>query len=107
MVNLRWASVNLLRKLRSPTEGSRRFNIYKIRGEIVRIVLMGRQALRQPQLSERRAGASATNIRNNAQLQYCYVIKVHRINFSLMNRAWRAEVVLLADYLLVGQPFVT
>jgi hypothetical protein len=65
------------------------------------------QALRQPQLSERRAGASAINIRNNAQLQYSYVIKVHRINFSLMNRTWRAEVVLLADYLLVGQPFVT
>jgi len=75
--------------------------------KIVRIVLMWQQALRQPQLSERRAGASAINIRNNAQLQYSYIIKVHRINFSLMNRTWRAEVVLLADYLLVGQPFVT
>jgi hypothetical protein len=37
--------------------------------KIVRIVLMGQQALRQPQLSELRAGASAINIRNNAQLQ--------------------------------------
>ncbi len=65
------------------------------------------QALRQPQLSKRRTGASAINIWNDAQFQYGYFIKVYRINFSFMHRIWRAEVVLLANYLLVRQPFVT